>query len=262
MPRLILEALRWLFLGRGVLTFGTTTASVFCRSRHELASPDLQLLFFPGRVNLQNIYQLESASGVLVLVSLAHPRSRGTVLACSPDPLTPPVINLNYLSDANDVETLIDGIEMTRRIMSAPALAAHLVTETTPSSAAQLHCEHGRRVRTTGQTIHHLVGTCRMGEDDGAVVNSRLQVRGIEGLRVVDASIMPSITTGNTNAPTIMIAEKGANMILEDAGTSGLPERHAGTNATKRSMKKLQNTLENGWKQARNVAAQTAKMHR
>lgn len=213
--RLTSEVLRWILWGRGALTFATTTASLFCHSRDGLLSPDLQLLFFPGTFDWNN--RLQDVSGITVLVSLAMPRSRGTVLAGSSNPLEPPRIRPNYLSDPSDVEVLIAGIRTTRRVLSAPPLVPYVVDELSPGRSVLSHSDLLQHVQEAGNSIHHLVGTCRMGEESGAVVDSRLRVRGIEGLRIVDASIMPTITTGNTNAPTTMIGERGAAMILEDS---------------------------------------------
>ena len=216
-PRFVFEALRWLVAGTGALTFGATTASVFCRSRAELASPNLQLLFFPGSFDRVDIRELEREPGIRLSVSLARPRSRGSIMARSPDYRTAPEIRLNYLSDRNDVADIIAGIGIARKIFAMPALAKNVVVEISPGKDMTSDADLEHYIRTTGTTVHHLAGTCRMGEDTSAVVNSRLRVRGIEGLRVVDASIMPVVTTGNTNAPTLMIGEKGAALILENA---------------------------------------------
>jgi choline dehydrogenase len=216
--RVGVEALRFAALGRGALTFGVTSAQVFCRSREGLASPDLQLLFTPASYDGARFGELERAPGMTVAVCPVRPDSRGTILARSPDPFDKPVITPNYLSDPNDARVLLAGIRAARRIFAAPAMARHSVAETMPGAEVQddeALLDHARRY---GTTIYHPVGTCRMGEDPRAVVDSRLRVHGIGGLRVIDASVMPTLTTGNTNAPTIMIAEKGAQMIREDAG--------------------------------------------
>ena len=139
-------------------------------------------------------------------------------MARSPDPFASPVITPNYLSDPNDQRVLIAGMRITRNIFAAPAIAGYSVAETLPGPSFVSDDALADYSRRFGTTIFHPVGTCRMGEGPGAVVDSRLCVHGIGGLRVVDASVMPTLTTGNTNAPTIMIAEKGAAMIREDAG--------------------------------------------
>jgi choline dehydrogenase len=154
-------------------------------------------------------------------VCIARPDSRGTIMARSADPLDWPAIRPNYLSDPGDRRVLLAGPGQARWIFAAPPLARYSAAETLPgpdvtSEAALINC-----FRTAGTNLHHPVGTCRMGEDPMAVVDSRLRVHGLERLRVVDASIMPTVTTGNTNAPTIMIGEKGAAMIREDAAAVG-----------------------------------------
>jgi choline dehydrogenase len=138
-------------------------------------------------------------------------------MARSADPLDRPAIRPNYLSAAGDVGVLLAGIALARRIFAAPALHPYSAAETMPGADCASEPALRDFLHRDGTNLHHPVGTCRMGEDPMAVVDSRLRVRGIGGLRVIDASVMPSVTTGNTNAPTIMIAEKGAAMIREDA---------------------------------------------
>jgi choline dehydrogenase len=216
MPWAAWEALRWLVAGTGALTFGATSASLFCRSSDDVDSPDLQLLFFPGSFDPAQYRALEREPGLRISVSLARPGSRGSIMAASRDPVIPPDIRLNYLADDNDIRVLASGIRIARRIFGAPALAPFISHETGPGPAAQSDEAIEAGIRATGSTVHHLVGTCRMGEDEAAVVDSRLRVRGLSGLRVIDASIMPTVTTGNTNAPTIMIGARGAAMVIED----------------------------------------------
>ena len=126
------------------------------------------------------------------------------------------MIRPNYLSAPSDCEALVRGLEVARRIFAAPALAPYVVRETLPGPDVTSGEQLLRYARETGGTIYHPAGTCRMGEDPGAVVDSRLRLRGIDGLRVIDASVMPTLTTGNIQAPVIMIGEKGAAMVLED----------------------------------------------
>jgi choline dehydrogenase len=215
--RLMREALRWATVGDGALTFGVTSAMVFCRSREGLASPDLQLLFTPASYAQNAFRQLEHEPGMTVAVCPVRPDSRGTIMALSPDPLQYPAIRPNYLSAPGDLRVLIAGINHTRRILAQPALAKYSLGETVPGAAVQSDEAFGEFARTAGTNIFHPVGTCKMGTDPMAVVDPRLKVHGIMGLRVIDASVMPAVTTGNTNAPTIMIGEKGAQMIREDA---------------------------------------------
>ena len=214
--RLAREAALFVLTGRGALTFGVTTAQVFCRSREGLASPDLQLLFTPASHDPQKFGSLEKKPGFSVAVCPVRPDSRGTVMAASPDPFAAPAIVPNYLSAPSDVRVMIAGLGLTRKILAEPAIARFSEGETLPGAAVASDEALADYARQYGTTLYHPVGTCRMGEDPMAVVDSRLRVRGLEGLRVIDASIMPTLTTGNTNAPTIMIAEKGAAMMRED----------------------------------------------
>lgn len=215
--KLAREVGRWLTVGRGALTFGVSSAQVFCRSREGLASPDIQLLYSPASYDELKFGELEREPGITVAVSIARPESRGTIMAKSPDPFTRPSLKPNYLSAPSDLRVALAGINHARRIFSQKVFSPYVVRETAPGPNVADEAVLTDFIRKTGTTIYHIVGTCKMGEDPMAVVDSRLRVRGMSGLRVIDASIMPAVTTGNTNAPTIMIAEKGASMIVEDA---------------------------------------------
>ena len=216
--RLTREIARFFLEGRGALTFGVTTAQVFCRSTPERSSPDLQLLFTPASYDPTKFGALEREDGMTVAVCPVRPDSRGTIMAKSPDPTAAPIITPNYLSDPGDARVLLAGIRFTREIFATAAIAQHSVVETLPGPGVRSDDELIEYARGFGNTIYHPVGTCRMGQGPAAVVDERLRVHGIAGLRVIDASVMPTLTTGNTNAPTIMIGEKGAAMIREDSG--------------------------------------------
>ena len=140
----------------------------------------------------------------------------------SADPRDAPAIYPNYLATQKDQETIVEGVKAMRRIFQAPAMARHIAEEIEPGRQCENDNDLLDFIRRRGSTTYHPVGTCRMGQDQNAVVDERLRVRGFTGLRVVDASIMPAVVSGNTNAATIMIGEKGADMIIEDAksGTS------------------------------------------
>src|SRR5207302_523980 len=146
-----------------------------------------------------------------------RPRSRGYVEARSARPDDPPAINPRYLSEETDRRAVIGGLRMARRLFAAPALEKYVIGENLPGSDIQSDDELLDYARQYGSTVFHATCTCKMGPDAMAVVDDRLRVHGIQGLRVIDASVMPTVTSTNTNAPTIMIAEKGAAMILEEA---------------------------------------------
>jgi choline dehydrogenase len=211
------EIVRFCLTGKGALTFGVTTAQVFCDSREGLASPDLQLLFTPGSTNTLKFGQLDEKPAMSCVVCVVKPDSRGTVMATSADPFARPAIKPNYFTTRTDELALLGGTKHVRRIFSQPALAPYSLGETSPGPDIGSDADLLDYARKFGNTLYHPVGTCKMGMDPRAVVNARLEVHGIEGLRVIDASVMPTLTTGNTNAPTIMIGEKGAAMIREDA---------------------------------------------
>jgi choline dehydrogenase len=215
--RLSLEVVRWLMSGRGALTFGVSSAQAFVRSREGLASPDIQLLFSPASYDQNRFGALEREPGMTIAVSIARPESRGSIMATSPDPHVHPALKPNYLSVGNDLSVALAGIGLARRIFAAPALKQHSAREITPGSAVSDKDQLAEYIRSQGTTIYHIVGTCKMGTDPMAVVDPRLAVHGLSGLRVIDASIMPTVTTANTNATAIMIAEKGAAMIRQDA---------------------------------------------
>ncbi|MBY0511943.1 MAG: GMC family oxidoreductase N-terminal domain-containing protein, partial [Rhodospirillaceae bacterium] len=209
------EFLRFALRGRGTLTNGVTAAQVFCHSREGLASPDIQLLFTPASYEVGKFLVFEKNPGFLAAICPTRPGSRGTVMAESKDPLARPAIRPNYLTDPDDMRVLRAGFDHARRIFAAPSMQAVSVGETQPGPLDDAGFE--TFARTMGSSLYHPVGTCKMGIDAMAVVDARLRVNGVQNLRVVDASVMPYLTTGNTNAPTIMIAEKGAAMIREDA---------------------------------------------
>jgi choline dehydrogenase-like flavoprotein len=146
-------------------------------------------------------------------VCLLRPRSRGRVTLASKDPLQAPLIDPNFLGDRDDMERMVRGVKLVRHILAQPALASHGGKELKTSARAQTDAQIEHFIRDHADTIYHPVGTCRMGKGPLDVVDAQLRVRGIDALRVVDASIMPRIVGGNTNAPVIMIAEKAADMI-------------------------------------------------
>jgi choline dehydrogenase len=162
--------------------------------------------------------ELHAFSGVTGVCTLLRPESRGHVRIVSADPARPPAIDPNYLAAERDRETLVAGVKTLRRIFAAPAMKPFIDAEVAPGPACDSDEAILDFIRRTGGTTFHPCGTCRMGQDPQAVTDERLRLRGLDGLRVIDASIMPIVVSGNTNAATIMIGEKGADMVLEDAG--------------------------------------------
>jgi choline dehydrogenase len=160
---------------------------------------------------------LHPFSGFTLLVRLLKPESRGTVHIKSADPFEAPSIRPNYLSTHKDCDVLVAGMKIAQRLADVPPMRRYVARKHEPMAPFATDDEWLQYLRERGGISFHPVGTCRMGQDDGAVVDERLRVRGIAGLRVVDASIMPTLVSGNTNAPVIMIGEKGADMILQDA---------------------------------------------
>ena len=201
---------------RGPMTSNFAECGGFLKTRPDLDVPDIQLHFGMAMVD-DHGRKRHWGSGFSCHVCLLRPKSRGSVTLASADPAAPPLIDPNFLSDRDDLERLVRGFKAMRQILSQPALAGHGARELETSAAAQSDAEIEAFIRGHADTIYHPVGSCRMGSGPLDVVDAELRVHGIDALRVVDASIMPSIVSGNTNAPTIMIAEKAAAMIRATA---------------------------------------------
>jgi choline dehydrogenase len=206
---------RWLIFRRGPLTSNVAEAGIFLRMEEGLSAPDLQILFGPAYyVNHGLDKRREHCFGFGP--TLLAPESRGSVSLRSTNPLDAPVIRANYLSTERDLRVVVEGVRRSREIAHAKAFEPYRGAELHPGSEITTADQLAAFVRANAQTLYHPVGTCKMGTDTMAVVDQRLRVRGVERLRVADASVMPRIISGNTNAPTIMIAEKAADMIRED----------------------------------------------
>lgn len=209
--KLAREALRWKRDGTGLLATPFAEGGAFIKSSPDVARPDLQLHFVLGILD-DHARRLHLGYGYSIHVCVLRPKSRGEVRLASRDPSVAPEIDPNYLSHPDDEALLVKGARHVRRIIAAPSLARHLKRELFPLKD-ESDAEIRAHIRARADTIYHPAGTCRMGSDAMAVVDAALRVRGIDGLRVIDASIMPRLISGNTNAPTIAIAEKMASEI-------------------------------------------------
>jgi len=218
-PKSVAAALRFAFLRKGFLAMGQSYATGFIRADPAAATPDIQtsitLFSFdkPGD-------RLHGFPGFTLAARLLRPESRGSVLIQSGDPLQPPAITPNYLSSEKDCAVLLAGVKATQRLMETAAMRPYVGRAHDPGPACRSDDDLMEYLRMRGGIAFHPVGTCTMGNDASAVVDDRLRVRGLRGLRVVDASIMPTLVSGNTYAPTVMIGEKGADMILEDTAAA------------------------------------------
>ena len=212
--RQVAAALEWRRTGNGMLASPIAEAGGFLKTDASLSRPDIQLHFVIGIVDDHN-RKMHIGHGYSCHVCILRPHSRGEVGLQDADPMKAPRIDPKFLSDSRDEDTLLAGLKITRQILEAPALQSFRKSDVYPYSGLSDEQLRGD-IRERADTVYHPVGTCRMGTDDMAVVDPRLKVRGLEGLRVVDASVMPKLIGGNTNAPTIMIAEKAADMIGQD----------------------------------------------
>jgi len=206
--------LRYLLTGTGMLTYAASLVAVSAKVLEESATPDVQCLLAHGSFAPGPIRKLDAEPGMTGGMWQMRPLSTGYVEAKSQDPRQAPAINPRYLSEETDRRAVIGGLRLVRRLFAAPALARYITAERLPGADVQSDDELLHYARQTGSTVFHASCTCKMGRDPMAVVDDELRVHGLDGLRVIDASVMPSVTSTNTNAPTIMIAEKGAAAIL------------------------------------------------
>jgi len=211
----LMAALNYAFTRRGLLAMGAVYAGGFFRTDQAAATPDVQchIMLFSGDTIAPPLHPFSGISCPLIVL---RPESRGHVRIKSPDPRQPPAIQPRYLSAPKDRDVMVAGLRALRQIIAAPALAPFITAEHDPGPACASDDDLLDFARRKGSTVYHPTSTCRMGDDATSVVDARLRVRGIANLRVVDASVMPTLVSGNTNAATIMIAEKGADMILAD----------------------------------------------
>lgn len=221
--RIALEGAKYLLARRGRFARPPIRAGAFCRSAPDEARCDLQLHFIEFTSDGMG-KPPHPDSGFQASVCVLRPKSRGSVMAKAATMDVAPAIVGHFLSDADDVRRTLSGVRLVRQMAAQPALAGVIREEVEPGPDALGDDALLAWVRRNAVTVYHPVGTCRMGGDAGSVVDPQLRVRGVRGLRVVDASVMPTLVSGNTNAPTIMIAEKAAQMLLDDAAREGRGE--------------------------------------
>ena len=206
--------LKYLLLKRGPLTSNVAEAGGFTSVSAESDRPDIQFHFGPS-YSVNHGFDNPDGHGFWLGALCLRPESRGEITLRSDDPTADPVIDPQYLTEGDDLETLLDGVKLVREILQAEPFDEYRGDEVAPGADAQSDEELIEHIRETAESLYHPVGTCKMGDDEMAVVDDQLGVHGVDGLRVVDASIMPRITSGNTDAPTTMIAEKAADYILD-----------------------------------------------
>jgi choline dehydrogenase len=204
--------LKYLLFKKGALTSNIAEAGGFIKTSNNIDNVDLQLHFVPACI-MNHGFSQRKQQGFTLCPTLLYPQSKGNITLRSKNPLEAPVIQPNFLAHQEDLEVLLAGVKISRKILQSKAFDAFRGEEMIPGEEIQTESEISAFIRNTAESLYHPVGTCKMGNDSMSVVNSKLQVHGVKGLRVVDASIMPNIIGGNTNAPTITIAEKAADMI-------------------------------------------------
>ncbi|MBT6277625.1 MAG: choline dehydrogenase [Chromatiales bacterium] len=213
---LVGQVMKYVFRQRGFLTLSAGPIRAFLRTREGLAAPDAGIAFFPFAVDPN--FKLAKEPGLTGIATQLRPESKGSIHIKTGDPRMAPAIRYNFLSNPLDVQTLVAVTKTAREMLNAPPMAALRGAELAPGPRVQTDDEILDWIKETAETTYHPVGTCKMGSDSMAVVDDQLRVHGLSGLRVADASIMPTLTSGNTNAPSIMIGEKASRMVLEAVG--------------------------------------------
>jgi choline dehydrogenase-like flavoprotein len=218
--RLGVAALQFFTRKKGLLTLGTGLVHGFVKTQPQSVTPDVQYFFMHASYANAAIRKLDNAPGMTMGVAGLRPTSQGSIHCKSNDPAQGPAIRPNFLATQADRQTLIDGMKVARQIVSRPALSHFIDFEMSPGLGVETDEQWLDFARANGQTIYHPIGTCRMGSDDQAVVDVRLRFKGLQGLRIVDASVMPAMVSGNTQSPVMMVAERGADLILADAAAT------------------------------------------
>ena len=212
--------LQYLLFGTGPTTSNGSEVQAFVKSRPDVAYPDIQY-HFPMLLFEDHGRRIIQREGFAAYVNASRPRSRGRVAIASPRPDTPPLIDPAYFAEPEDLRVTREGLRIARRLVGQSSFGAFRGAEFAPGASVVSDADLDDYIRRTAMSTYHFVGTCRMGDDDLAVVDDRLRLHDLDGLRVVDASVMPNIVSGNTNAATMMIAEKAADLIREDHGAGG-----------------------------------------
>jgi choline dehydrogenase-like flavoprotein len=215
--RLVREVAKYFAQRRGILTLGTGLVHGFVKTRPELPTPDAQWFFVHASYADASKRILDRAPGMTIGVTQLRPQSTGSIHARSRDPFDAPDIRPNFLSAEVDQRCLVDAMKLARHVVGQPAMRRYVDHEMNPGPQVVDDADWLAFARANGQTIYHPMGTCRMGEDAGAVVDSRLKVHGLAGLRVIDASVMPRMVSGNCQAAVMMVAERGAGFVVGDA---------------------------------------------
>jgi choline dehydrogenase len=212
---MVKQALKYALTHKGLLGLPASPIRAYVRTRAGLDAPDAAISWIPFLSDTN--FRLASQSGVTAITNILRSESTGSIHVASKSPHTPPAVRFNFLTAQLDRDVTLEAMRITRRIMTAPAMRNIATDEVAPGVNFQSDDELLDWVRKNAETTYHPVGTCKMGSDPMAVVDDQLRVHGMEGLRVADASIMPTLTSGNTNAPSIMIGEKASRMILAAA---------------------------------------------
>jgi choline dehydrogenase len=207
------QALKYLMTGGGFFGLPSAPMVAFLKTRPELATPDIQLHLVPFSVKDPKLRKLQDFPSLSVGCYQLRPESLGSVHIRSADPDAQPAIRFNFLADSIDQSTMVEGVRVMRRIVEGRAMDHLRGEEFAPGKDVETHDQIISWLRNTAQTAYHPIGTCRMGQGPNSVVDERLRVHGIEGLRVADASVFPTMPSGNTNAPSMMVGEKAADLI-------------------------------------------------